>query len=60
MIAKNERAEITCDIFNLNHPGLKQQRNDIAFAVKAYKETLELNEVIEEIGKFKSFVRYIW
>jgi hypothetical protein len=39
---------------------LKQQRNNVAWAVIGYRETLELEEVIEEIREFESFIRYIW
>ncbi len=60
LIAKNEKAKFTRDIFNLNHPGLKQQRNNIAWAVQGYKSSLTMDEVINEIGEFESFIRYIW
>jgi uncharacterized protein (TIGR02646 family) len=58
--SKNEKAKFTEDIFNLNHPALKQQRNNVAWAVVGYRETLELDEVIAEIREFESFIRYIW
>lgn len=56
----NEKAKFTEEIFNLNHPALKQQRNNIAWAVNGYRETLGLEEVIEEINEFESFIRFIW
>jgi len=58
--SKNAKAKFTEEIFNLNHPALKQQRNNVAWAVIGYRETLELEEVIEEIHEFESFIRYIW
>jgi len=60
LVSKNEKAKFTEKIFNLNHPGLKQQRNDVAWAVQGYKESMELEEVIVEIGSFESFIRAIW
>ncbi len=60
LLSKNEKAIFTEETFNLNHPGLKRQRNDISYAVKAYKESLELEEIIIEIGAHESFIRSIW
>lgn len=60
LVSKNEKAEFTEEIFNLNHPGLKQQRNDVAWAVHGYRDSMELEEVIVEIGAFESFIRAIW
>ena len=57
---ENKKAEFTEKIFNLNHPGLKQQRNDVAWAVLGYRDSMELEEVIVEIGEFESFIRAIW
>lgn len=48
------------NIFNLNHPGLIQQRRDIAFAVIAYKDYLTLQETLNEIEQFESFIKSIW
>lgn len=60
LISKNAKAEFTDKIFNLNHKGLKQQRKDVAWAVYGYRDTMELEEVIKEIGAFESFIRAIW
>ena len=60
IISKNDKAGFTERTFNLNHPSLKQQRKDIAFSVLAYRDTLELREVVKEIGAFESFIRAIW
>jgi len=60
ILPKNEKAIFTRNVFNLNHPGLKQQRNDVAWAVQGYKGNLEMDEVINEIGEFESFIKYIW
>jgi uncharacterized protein (TIGR02646 family) len=60
LISKNKKAKFTEDIFNLNHAGLRQQRSIVAMAVQAYKEYLQLDEVLIEIGEFESFIRHIW
>lgn len=60
VISKNIKAKFTEETFNLNHSGLMQQRKDITWAVHAYKESLELEEVIIEIGAYESFIRSIW
>ena len=60
LISKNKKAKFTEETFKLNHKGLIQQRNNIAWAVNAYKESLELEEAIIEIGAYESFIRSIW
>lgn len=60
LISKNKKAKFTEETFNLNHPGLNQQRKDITMAIPAFKEYLELDEVLDEIGEFESFIRSIW
>jgi uncharacterized protein (TIGR02646 family) len=58
--AKNKKAEITEKIFNLNHPGLRQKRKDVTWAVFAYQDSLGLEDVLKEIGSYESFIRSIW
>lgn len=58
--SKNEKAKFTEEMFNLNHPALKQQRNNVVWAVIGYREALGLEEVIEEIREFESYIRYVW
>ncbi|MBM3435904.1 MAG: TIGR02646 family protein [Bacteroidetes bacterium] len=60
LVSVNEKAKFTEEIFNLNHPGLRHRRNNIAWAVIGYRDSMELSEVIEEIHEFESFIRYIW
>jgi uncharacterized protein (TIGR02646 family) len=60
LISKNKKAKFTEEAFNLNHTGLKQQRNNISWAVQSYKSDLDLEEVIEKVGEFESFIRAIW
>ncbi len=60
LISLNKKAKFTEKTFNLNHSGLKQRRNNISWAVQSYKSSLGLEEVIEQVGEFESFIREIW
>ncbi|NOX46998.1 MAG: TIGR02646 family protein [Chlorobi bacterium] len=60
LVSINKKAKFTIEAFNLNHTGLKQQRNNISWAVQSYKSSLGLEEVIEQVGEFESFIRAIW
>lgn len=60
LVSKNEKAKFTEETFNLNHPGLKQRRNNVAWAVIGYKDSMELKDVINELHEFESFIRFIW
>ncbi|MCD4736548.1 MAG: TIGR02646 family protein, partial [Bacteroidales bacterium] len=59
IVSKDEKAEFTEKVFNLNHPGLKQ-RKDIYSAVQGYRDSLDIQDVINEIGEFEGFIRFVW
>jgi uncharacterized protein (TIGR02646 family) len=55
-----DKAERTIEVFNLKHHSLIYRRREIALSVSAYKESLGIEEVINELGEFESFIRYVW
>ncbi|MDM8556699.1 retron system putative HNH endonuclease [Desulfococcaceae bacterium HSG7] len=56
----NEQAEITIALFNLNDYALVEQRKAAAQMVMAMRKQCTLDELVEYIGKFESFIRAIY
>lgn len=53
----DEKASITRDFFNLNDYSLVEQRKQVAYQVMAMHKEFSVDELIDFIGKFESFIR---
>jgi len=56
----NEKAIITRDLFNLNDRSLVEQRKAIAEIIKSTYNQFTVDEPVDYIGKFESFIRAIY
>ena len=56
----NEQAKITIALFNLNDYALVEQRKAAAQAVMAMRKQFNVDELVEYIGQFESFIRAIY
>ena len=57
---KNEKAKLTVEIFNLNDRSLVEQRKAIAEVIRAMVHQFTVEELIDYIGKFESFIRTLY
>ena len=55
-----QKAKKTIDIFNLNEKSLVEQRLTVAKQVKAYSEQMTISQIKTCIGRFDSFIEYIY
>ena len=56
----NKQAQITIALFNLNDYALVEQRKAAAQAVMAMRKQFNVDELVEYIGQFESFIRAIY
>ncbi len=56
----NEKAKITRDLFNLNDRSLVEQRKLVAEGIKSMYKQFTVDELIDYIGKFESFIRALY
>jgi uncharacterized protein (TIGR02646 family) len=57
---KDEKAKLTVEIFNLNDRSLVEQRKAIAGVIKSMVHQFTVEELIDYIGKFESFIRALY
>jgi len=58
--AQHEKAKLTIELFNLNDRSLIEQRKAVAEVVKSMFNQFTVEELIDCIGKFESFIRAIY
>jgi len=54
----NRKGQFTTDSFNLNDRALVEQRKTIVCSVKAMCKQFSLEEIIDTIGSFESFIKH--
>ncbi|MGB1205260.1 MAG: retron system putative HNH endonuclease [Chitinophagales bacterium] len=55
-----KKAKTSIDLFNLNHKSLKEQRKTVYKQVEAMYTFLTLKQLKEVIGRFDSFIEYVY
>ena len=59
-INDNQKARKTIELFNLNDNGLVEQRKTVAEFVKLMYNQFAVNELVNSINKFESFIRTLY